>query len=1098
MTFPLIGLRLIGGGLGMGILVAGLYGTNAQVDPDSDWSFASGSTLLLGQRYELPSESSHGLPITYSVEHGPAVIVDQTLRVTDLGTVVLRATEAGRSEGTPYSVTRTFNRSRQEYQQIGDYSPGEGVIRDIEVQGDLAFLAYDKFDVEGLHGVFSEGALAILDVTDVTKPVKLSEYASGGAGSDIVVRDEIVYLAAGDAGMAIINVQDPERPTRVGLFDSPCWGVEVHGDYAYLMEHDVLNGGGRDFVIVDVSIPEEPRFVRALELSDSRAGFRDFTRNLTFEGNHAFIATGRSWFLDRGDLAGGNVTCFDVSNPAQPQLVESWRDPTNVPLYPDRCRFYGGAWEIDVVGNLLYLANGLRGLEIHDLSSEEVPRVGLYETEVEDDLIRNVRVDGVLAHVVVNQSDVRVLDIAEPDDPVLAGGFDPGRFVTRLDVTTNHIYAGGVDLRIYSRKPARLVPELQWRTPVKVGVGEGSLPLSAASDSGLGLEFEVISGPARLEGTELQFTRRGLVTVQVRHSEENDQFESAEWIREIEIVPQRQQTLTWIAPAQEPVVSFGSPYHLEATASSGLPVQYSVVTGPGLVNGDVLELTGLGPVTVKAEQIGNSEFEPVRSTTVVNPSESFDVEVTGVTRVPGAKYMDAVGRIAYVTTWSDQLFIVDYEDPWNPVILSEFDPEVDLRRIQVQGNYVYAATGSEVLLIDVSDPRNPFRAGSYRSPGLEFLDAKVEGDVGYFLARQPGGLEIVDLSNPLEPKRLSFLPLDRPRDKVRGFVEVQVSNGFAYLRSDYGVIEIAEVRDPMSPRRWGNFGYASHNLHVVGDVAYLTYNRSLIYRRLSIFDVRSPTQPRTIGKHEVVYCLPGNVFDEFTEVHAMGNLAAVSLGSELIQVFDLSDLAAPRLVETLELFAENKPFSSRGSVFAEGDLLYLIKRAGAGVETGVEAVQLTYPKHRQALMLSQPRRIDRAQPLRELPSHSNRGLPISYSLVSGPARVDGNRLRVTGDGAVVVRAAQEGNEQFLPASVEWEFSVTDSRPRILIGREDEGGLRLEVVVPEGAVYVIQWRPDLADEEWETVTQVRGTGNSWSLPIEEAGQPHRFYRVLVQE
>ncbi len=52
------------------------------------------------------------------------------------------------------------------------------------------------------------------------------------------------------------------------------------------------------------------------------------------------------------------------------------------------------------------------------------------------------------------------------------------------------------------------------------------------------------------------------------------------------------------------------PFSLNGTASSGLPITYSVISGPAIVSGSVVTLNGGGIVTIKAEQGGNSLFYP--------------------------------------------------------------------------------------------------------------------------------------------------------------------------------------------------------------------------------------------------------------------------------------------------------------------------------------------------------------------------------------------------------------------------------------------------------------------------------------------------------
>jgi hypothetical protein len=57
------------------------------------------------------------------------------------------------------------------------------------------------------------------------------------------------------------------------------------------------------------------------------------------------------------------------------------------------------------------------------------------------------------------------------------------------------------------------------------------------------------------------------------------------------------------------VVITNSPVNLTATASSGLPVTFTVVSGPAALDGDKLVLTGTGQVTVQAQQEGSSQYQ---------------------------------------------------------------------------------------------------------------------------------------------------------------------------------------------------------------------------------------------------------------------------------------------------------------------------------------------------------------------------------------------------------------------------------------------------------------------------------------------------------
>lgn len=71
-----------------------------------------------------------------------------------------------------------------------------------------------------------------------------------------------------------------------------------------------------------------------------------------------------------------------------------------------------------------------------------------------------------------------------------------------------------------------------------------------------------------------------------------------------------------------------APFTLGATASSGLPVAYTLVTGPAHISDGVITLTGAGSVTVRASQAGDSNFEPaadVEQTFTVLPSNNANL-----------------------------------------------------------------------------------------------------------------------------------------------------------------------------------------------------------------------------------------------------------------------------------------------------------------------------------------------------------------------------------------------------------------------------------------------------------------------------------------
>ncbi len=82
------------------------------------------------------------------------------------------------------------------------------------------------------------------------------------------------------------------------------------------------------------------------------------------------------------------------------------------------------------------------------------------------------------------------------------------------------------------------------------------------------------------------------------------------------------QTISFTVPAS-PVTYGVAPITLSATASSGLPVTFSIVSGPGTLSGNTLTITGMGTVVVAVDQVGNANYAAapeVQQGIVVNPA----------------------------------------------------------------------------------------------------------------------------------------------------------------------------------------------------------------------------------------------------------------------------------------------------------------------------------------------------------------------------------------------------------------------------------------------------------------------------------------------
>jgi RHS repeat-associated protein len=171
-------------------------------------------------------------------------------------------------------------------------------------------------------------------------------------------------------------------------------------------------------------------------------------------------------------------------------------------------------------------------------------------------------------------------------------------------------------------------------------LGDAPLTLSATASSGLPVSYRVISGPATLSGTTLTLTGEGTVVVcayQAGGTNGGGTW-TADSVTRTFTVQGSPQTISFPSIADCPYGTALPP--LAATATSGLPVTFSVASGPATISGNAVTLTGVGAVTITANQPGAGLYGPAqpvsRTFTVTKGAQTINFP-----SVAGRMYGDA-------------------------------------------------------------------------------------------------------------------------------------------------------------------------------------------------------------------------------------------------------------------------------------------------------------------------------------------------------------------------------------------------------------------------------------------------------------------------
>ena len=142
-------------------------------------------------------------------------------------------------------------------------------------------------------------------------------------------------------------------------------------------------------------------------------------------------------------------------------------------------------------------------------------------------------------------------------------------------------------------------------SPVAYGVAPIALSATGGA-SGNAVVFSIVSGPGSISGNTLTITGVGTVVVAANQAG-NAYYAAAAQVTQNVVVNQASQTISFTAPSS-PVTYGVSPISLSASASSGLAVTFSLVSGPGSISGNTLTISGVGAVVVAANQAGNANY----------------------------------------------------------------------------------------------------------------------------------------------------------------------------------------------------------------------------------------------------------------------------------------------------------------------------------------------------------------------------------------------------------------------------------------------------------------------------------------------------------
>jgi hypothetical protein len=152
--------------------------------------------------------------------------------------------------------------------------------------------------------------------------------------------------------------------------------------------------------------------------------------------------------------------------------------------------------------------------------------------------------------------------------------------------------------------------------PAAATVGGASYTVTATATSGLAVSFSITAGSAgvcSISGTTVSFTGAGTCTVDADQAG-NASYAAAAQVQQsftVSTPSKSSQSIVFSSSAPSSASVGGTPYHVTATASSGLFVSLSIAAGSVGVcslSGGAVSFSGPGNCTINADQPGNASY----------------------------------------------------------------------------------------------------------------------------------------------------------------------------------------------------------------------------------------------------------------------------------------------------------------------------------------------------------------------------------------------------------------------------------------------------------------------------------------------------------
>jgi|GEM_PF-2852372 len=408
-------------------------------------------------------------------------------------------------------------------------------------------------------------------------------------------------------------------------------------------------------------------------------------------------------------------------------------------------------------------------------------------------------------------------------------------------------------------------------------------------------------------------------------------------------------------------------FELSASASSGLPVSFEVVSGPAFINGNVINFTSEGEVVVRAYQQGDDAFRAVAATNSFVIKKKIGINAVENQIVKGGNILEVDVTLDYGGTDLATLVLTAQSDDESLIANSNITVSGSGTQWKLQIQPPQGVEGNVKITLNSTDGIAEADEVSFDVLVGEFTSSTMRIDAGLV-----SGETVYD--NKVFQPLLPFLIDGDGRNSLEVHPIANTTYDELYHRETWGRSTVTKYSFPVDQGEYSiHLHFSDWHYNNPGDrVMDILLENEIVLDDFDIIDEVGKSAAYIKSFDRVL--MDGNLELEIRNINGFSQISAI----------EILPKGTPSIaVDKPDALNQVISFNSLGSVTIQDSPITLQASASSG-------------------------------------------LPVEFELISGPASLVGNQLTLDQLGVVTVKASQQGDETYLPADdVIRTFRITE-------------------------------------------------------------------------